>query len=181
MSRIGKKPINLPKGVEVTVDSGNVIRVKGPKGELTQPLDKSIKVDIKDETLFFTRESDDRNHRAQHGLSRALVAGMVKGVTEGFEKKLQIVGVGYKAEKKGKNLVLHLGMSHDVTMPDPDGITTEAPDANTILVKGIDHALVGNHAAKIRAWRKPEPYKGKGIRYENEHVRKKEGKIGAKA
>ena len=181
MSRIGRKPVALPAGVEITVSDANVVTVKGPKGELTQQIDPRITVKVEDNQILITRPSDVRQDRAQHGLSRTLINNMVEGVTKGFEKKLKIVGVGYRAEKKGNTLVMNLGYSHPVEMEDPEGITTEAPDNTTIVVKGIDKALVGNYAAIIRAWRKPEPYKGKGIRYENEQVRRKEGKTGAKA
>ena len=180
MSRIGNKTIALPAGVGVKVDDKNLVTVKGPKGELTQQIDPRIKVAVEGTEVVVTRPTDNRTDRAQHGLSRTLIFNMVKGVTDGYEKKLQIIGVGYRAEKKGNKLVMNLGFSHPVEMEDPEGITTEAPDANTVVVKGIDKALVGNYAAVIRAWRKPEPYKGKGIRYEGEHVRRKEGKTGAK-
>ena len=178
MSRIGRKPVVVPAGVEVTVDANNVVTVKGPKGQLTQEVSKAITVEVTEGEVIVTRESDHRDHRAQHGLARALVNNMVTGVTTGFQKTLKILGVGYRAEKQGSNLNLTLGYSHQIVMPDPEGIETEVPDPNTIIVKGIDKALVGNYAAVIRAWRKPEPYKGKGIRYENEHVRSKEGKAG---
>jgi len=181
MSRIGKKPVALPAGVEVKVDENNLVTVKGPKGQLEQQIDPRIKMEIKESEIVFTRPTDSRNDRAQHGLSRTLVYNMIVGVTEGYSKKLQLIGVGYRAEKKGKKLVMNLGFSHPVEMEDPEGITTEAPDANTVVVSGIDKALVGNYAANIRKWRKPEPYKGKGIRYEGEYVRRKEGKAGAKA
>lgn len=181
MSRIGKKPVALPAGVEVKVDENNLVIVKGPKGQLEQQIDPRIKMEIKESEIVFTRPTDSRNDRAQHGLSRTLVYNMIVGVTEGYSKKLQLIGVGYRAEKKGKKLVMNLGFSHPVEMEDPEGITTEAPDANTVVVSGIDKALVGNYAANIRKWRKPEPYKGKGIRYEGEYVRRKEGKTGAKA
>ena len=161
MSRIGRLPVALPAGVEVKVDGNNVVTVKGPKGELQEQISKLIKVEI-------------------NGLARTLINNMVVGVTTGFEKKLQLVGVGYRCEKQGKNLVMNLGYSHQVIMEDPEGITTECPSANDIVVKGIDKAYVGNYAANIRKWREPEPYKGKGIRYENEVIRRKEGKAGAK-
>ena len=180
MSRIGKKPVELPQGVEINVDDNNVITVKGPKGELRQAISKDIKAEIKDGVLEFTRAADDRGHREQHGLARALVHNMVVGVTTGFEKKLILQGVGYKAEKKGSKLVMNLGYSHPVEMEDPEGITTETPDATTIIVKGIDKSLVGNYSANIRKWRMPEPYKGKGIRFDGEIIRRKEGKTGAK-
>ncbi|MCI7327696.1 50S ribosomal protein L6 [Hornefia butyriciproducens] len=181
MSRIGRKPVTLPAGVEVKVDDKNVVTVKGPKGELEQQVNERIKVEVGEGEIRLSRPTDNRNDRAQHGLSRALIQNMVTGVTSGYEKKLQIIGVGYRAEKKGNKLVMNLGFSHPVEMEDPEGITTETPDANTVVVKGIDKALVGNYAANIRSWRKPEPYKGKGIRYEGERVRRKEGKTGAKA
>lgn len=178
MSRIGRKPVTLPAGVEVKVDDKNVVTVKGPKGELEQQVNERIKVEVGEGEIRLSRPTDNRNDRAQHGLSRALIQNMVTGVTSGYEKKLQIIGVGYRAEKKGNKLVMNLGFSHPVEMEDPEGITTETPDANTVVVKGIDKALVGNYAANIRSWRKPEPYKGKGIRYEGEHVRRKVGKAG---
>ena len=178
MSRIGIKPINLPAGVEVKVD-GNVVSVKGPKGELQETISSLLTVENKDGVVTVSRDGDEAEKRAQHGLARTLINNMVIGVSEGFQKKLQLVGVGYRAEKKGKTLVMNLGYSHPVEMEDPEGIETETPDANTVIVKGIDKALVGNYAANIRAWRKPEPYKGKGIKYEGEHIRRKEGKTGA--
>ncbi|MDY2959407.1 MAG: 50S ribosomal protein L6 [Hornefia sp.] len=181
MSRIGKKPVALPAGVEVKVDENNLVTVKGPKGQLEQQINPRIEIEVKENEIVFTRPTDNRDDRAQHGLSRTLVYNMVIGVTEGYAKRLQLIGVGYKAEKKGKTLVMNLGFSHPVEMEDPEGITTETPDANTVVVSGIDKALVGNYASNIRKWRKPEPYKGKGIRYEGEKVRRKEGKTGAKA
>lgn len=180
MSRIGRKPVALPAGVEITVDDNNLVTVKGPKGQLQEQVSKLINIEIKDNEVIFTRSSEDRNHRAQHGLARTLVNNMVVGVTDGYEKRMQLIGVGYRAEKKGNTLVMNLGFSHPVEMVDPEGITTEAPDATTVVVKGIDKALVGNYAANIRSWREPEPYKGKGIKYENEVIRRKEGKTGAK-
>ena len=179
MSRIGIKPIVVPAGVEVTVD-GNVITVKGPKGQLSQEISKNMTVELNDGVLTVSRPDDDRHNRGQHGLARTLINNMVIGVTQGFEKKLQLVGVGYKAEKKGDTLVMSLGYSHPVEMKDPEGITTECPSQTEVTVKGIDKALVGNYAANIRAWRKPEPYKGKGIKYVDEVIRRKEGKAGAK-
>ena len=179
MSRIGIKPIVVPAGVEVTVD-GNVITVKGTKGQLSQEISKNMTVEVEDGTVTVSRPDDDRHNRGQHGLARTLINNMVIGVTTGFEKKLQLVGVGYKAEKKGDTLVMSLGYSHPVEMKDPEGITTECPSQTEVTVKGIDKALVGNYAANIRAWRKPEPYKGKGIKYVDEVIRRKEGKAGAK-
>ncbi len=179
MSRIGLKPVNLPAGVELKVE-GNVIVVKGPKGELREQISDRLTVEVNEGVVTVSRPSDIKNDRAQHGLARTLISNMVVGVTEGYEKKLELVGVGYKAEKKGDTLVMSLGLSHPVEMKDPAGITTEVPAATEILVKGIDKALVGNYAANIRAWRKPEPYKGKGIRYSGEKIRRKEGKAGVK-
>ena len=178
MSRIGFQTITIPAGVEVKVD-GNVVSVKGPKGELQETISSLLTVENKDGVVTVSRDGDEAEKRAQHGLARTLINNMVIGVSEGFQKKLQLVGVGYRAEKKGKTLVMNLGYSHPVEMEDPEGIETETPDANTVIVKGIDKALVGNYAANIRAWRKPEPYKGKGIKYEGEHIRRKEGKTGA--
>ncbi|WP_027399935.1 50S ribosomal protein L6 [Anaerovorax odorimutans] len=180
MSRIGRLPVTIPAGVEVKVSDKNVVTVKGPKGELQEQISKLIKVEINDGVLTATRDSDDKEVRAVHGLSRTLINNMIVGVTNGFEKKLQLVGVGYKAEKKGKDLVLNLGYSHPVKMEDPEGITTEVTSPTEVVVKGINKAVVGNYAANVRKWRIPEPYKGKGIRYEGEVVRRKEGKTGAK-
>lgn len=181
MSRVGRKPVTLPAGVEVKVDGKNLVTVKGPKGQLEQQIDERIKVEVKENEVILTRPTDNRKDRAQHGLARSLVNNMIVGVTQGYARKLEIIGVGYRAEKKVKKLVMNLGFSHPVEMEDPEGITTETPDANTVVVNGIDKALVGNYASNIRKWRKPEPYKGKGIRYEGERVRRKEGKTGAKA
>ena len=172
MSRIGIRPITIPAGVEVTVEDGNVVKVKGPKGELCSKIGSSMKVNVEDGTLKVERPDDSRENRSQHGLARTLIDNMITGVTKGF-------GVGYSAAKQGKKLVLKLGYSHPIELEDPEGITTETPDANTILIKGIDKAQVGNYAADIRAWRPPEPYKGKGVLYDGEVVHKKEGKSGA--
>ncbi|MEA4988904.1 MAG: 50S ribosomal protein L6 [Anaerovorax sp.] len=180
MSRIGKLPVTIPAGVEVKVSDSNLVTVKGPKGELQEQISNLIKVEVNDGVLTVTRDSDVKEARASHGLSRTLINNMVTGVTNGFEKKLQLIGVGYKAEKKGKVLVLNLGYSHPIEMPDPDGILTEVTSPTEVTVKGISKALVGNYAANIRKWRKPEPYKGKGVRYIDEVVRRKEGKAGAK-
>ena len=179
MSRIGIKPITLPAGVEVKVDSNNVVTVKGPKGELQEQVSKLLNVEINDGVVKVTRDDDSAEKRAQHGLARTLINNMVIGVTEGYSKKLLLVGVGYKAEKKGKKLVMNLGYSHPVEMEDPEGIETEVPDATTVVVKGIRKEQVGNYSANIRAWRRPEPYKGKGIKYDGEVIRRKEGKTGA--
>ena len=179
MSRIGRKPIVVPAGVEVAVN-GNVVTVKGPKGQLSQEISKNMTVEVKEGEVLVTRPSDNREDRSQHGLARTLINNMIIGVTAGYEKKMQLIGVGYKAEKKGNTLVMNLGFSHPVEMVDPEGITTEVPSATEIVVKGMDKALVGNYAANIRAWRKPEPYKGKGIKYVDEVIRRKEGKTGKK-
>ena len=179
MSRIGIKPITLPAGVEVKVDSNNVVTVKGPKGELQEQISKLLNVEINDGVVTVSRDDDSAAKRAQHGLARTLINNMVIGVTEGYSKKLLLVGVGYKAEKKGKKLIMNLGYSHPVEMEDPEGIETEVPDATTVVVKGISKQQVGNYSANIRAWRRPEPYKGKGIKYDGEVIHRKEGKTGA--
>ena len=180
MSRIGLKPVELPAGVEVIVDGNNLVTVKGPKGELTEQLSNLVNITVDGAVVTVSRDSDAKAYREQHGLARTLINNMVIGVTQGYEKKLELVGVGYKVEKKGKVLVLNLGFSHPIEMEDPDGITTEAPSNTEVIVKGIDKALVGNYAANIRKWRKPEPYKGKGVKYAGEVIRRKEGKTGAK-
>lgn len=178
MSRIGVKPITIPAGVEVKAENG-LVTVKGPKGELTQEIAKNLEIKIEDGVLKVARPNDERETRGQHGLARTLINNMIEGVTNGYEKKLVLVGVGYSVAKQGNKLVIKLGYSHPIELEDPAGITTEAPDATTIIVKGIDKALVGNYAADIRAWREPEPYKGKGVLYDGEVVHKKEGKTGA--
>ncbi len=180
MSRIGRLPVTIPAGVEVKVADNNVVAVKGPKGELQEQISKLIKVEINEGVLSVTRDNDGKDARSAHGLSRTLINNMVEGVTNGYQKKLQLVGVGYKTEKKGNLLVLNLGYSHPIEMEDPEGITTEVTSPTEIIVKGTNKALVGNYAANIRKLRKPEPYKGKGIRYEGEVIRRKEGKTGAK-
>ena len=180
MSRIGRLPITIPQGVTVTVDAANVVTVKGPLGQLSQPINKDIQVNIEGDVITVVRPTDNKVHRSLHGLSRTLINNMVEGVTKGYERKLKIVGVGYRAAKTGKNLELTLGFSHPVVMEDPEGLLVEVPSQTDIIVKGIDKQAVGNYAAKIREWRQPEPYKGKGIRYENENVRRKEGKTGKK-
>ena len=177
MSRIGIKPITLPAGVEVKVDSNNVVTVKGPKGELQEQVSKLLNVEINDGVVKVTRDDDSAEKRAQHGLARTLINNMVIGVTEGYSKKLLLVGVGYKAEKKGKKLVMNLGYSHPVEMDDPDGIETKV-DGNKIIVSGVSKEKVGQYAAEIREKRKPEPYKGKGIKYETEVIRRKVGTTG---
>lgn len=178
MSRIGRLPVSLPAGVTVTVDEANVVSVKGPKGELKEAINPDIKVNVEGSVLTVTRPTDQKQHRALHGLSRALIANMVTGVTQGFEKTLEIVGVGYKAQKTGKKITLSMGFSHPVEIEEPAGITFDVPNANTVVVKGISKQAVGEVAAKIRDVRPPEPYKGKGIRYRNEVVRRKVGKTG---
>jgi len=180
MSRIGKLPIDVPQGVQVLVSDKNVVTVKGPLGTLSEAIDKDIIINIENNVLTVSRPTEQKRHRAVHGLSRALIFNMVEGVTKGFERKLKIVGVGYKAIKNGKKLELALGYSHPVVMEDPDGLETVVTSPTDIVVKGINKQQVGNHASKIRDWRKPEPYKGKGIRYDNEVVRRKEGKSGKK-
>ena len=180
MSRIGKLPVDIPAGVEIDIDGDNIVTVKGPKGELQEQVSKLVKIEINENRLSVARPGDDKDSRAQHGLARTLVNNMVVGVTAGYAKKLLISGVGFKAEKKGDVLVMNLGYSHLIELPDPSGITTEVTNPTEIVVKGINKSQVGNYAADIRAWRKPEPYKGKGIRYENEVLRRKEGKTGKK-
>lgn len=179
MSRIGKKPISLPVGVEVSVE-GNTVTVKGPKGVLTQETPANMTIDIADGILQVSRPSDSKNDRALHGLTRALIANMIEGVVNGYEKKLELVGVGYRAQMQGDKLVINIGFSHPVEIDPPAGIQFEVPAPTKITVKGIDKQLVGNTTAHIRAVRKPEPYKGKGIKYENEYIRRKAGKAGAK-
>ena len=177
MSRIGNKAIALSAGVEVTVDNKNVT-VKGPKGTLSIEVVKGINVKVEDNNIIVTRDNDD--YKAVHGLTRSLVANMVTGVTEGYTKKLEINGVGYRAAKQGNKLALTLGYSHPVEFFDTEDVTFEVPDANTILVKGIDKQKVGQMAAVVREKRLPEPYKGKGIKYADERIRRKEGKAGGK-
>ena len=180
MSRIGKLPIKLPAGVSVTVDGENLVTVKGPKGTLSQKVNKDISISQEDGTMHVARPSDSKPHRAMHGLYRALINNMVTGVTSGFDKVLVLEGVGYRASVAGKQLTLNVGYSHPVVFDAPDTIGFETPAPNRIIVKGIDKQLVGAIAADIRATRKPEPYLGKGIRYEKEHIRRKEGKTGKK-
>ncbi|HMR97404.1 MAG TPA: 50S ribosomal protein L6 [Microthrixaceae bacterium] len=177
MSRIGKAPIAVPSGVTVTLD-GQSISVKGPKGELSRSYSELISVRQDGEQLVVERSGDDRDARAQHGLVRSLIQNMVTGVTQGFQKDLEIVGVGYRAQAKGQGLELSLGFSHPVVVDAPDGISFNVPQPTRIEVHGIDKQLVGQVAANIREWRKPEPYKGKGVRYADEHVRRKAGKAG---
>jgi large subunit ribosomal protein L6 len=175
MSRIGRKPIEIPEGVEIDVKPGTV-SVKGPKGELAQTVDRDMTVSVDDGTLTVERPTDRGEHRALHGLTRSLIANMVQGVTDGFERRLEIQGVGYRANLKGKNLEMALGYSHPVTIEAPEGIQFEVPQPTEVVVRGIDKQLVGEMAARVRKSRPPEPYKGKGVRYAGEHVARKVGK-----
>lgn len=177
MSRIGRKPITIPAGVDVKLD-GTVITVKGPKGTLTQSLHPDMQVAVDAGVITVARPSDDKEHRSLHGLTRTLVANMVEGVTNGFKKELDVNGVGYRVQKQGKNLVMNLGYSHQVIVPEIDGITIEAPTPNKIVILGPDKQKVGQFAAEVREKRPPEPYKGKGIKYVDEVIRRKEGKAG---
>jgi large subunit ribosomal protein L6 len=179
MSRIGKKPVKIPQGVEVKIE-GNTVTVKGPKGSISRQFHREMKIKEEDDKIIVERPSDDNMHRALHGLTRTLISNMVKGVVEGFEKRLSMEGVGYRAAKQGSKLVLTVGYSHPVEIEPPKGIEFEVPAPNKIVVKGIDKELVGQVAANIRKVREPEPYKGKGIRYEDEVIRRKVGKTGAK-
>ncbi len=178
MSRIGKMPITIPAGVSIDISDENVVTVKGPKGELKEQISKEITVGIEDGVLSVTRSSDDKKHRALHGLARALIMNMVTGVTDGFKKNLEMVGVGYRAQKQGNKLVLAVGYSHPVEFEEKDGITFDVPAPTQIVVNGISKQMVGEIAAKIRGVRPPEPYLGKGIKYSDEVIRRKEGKTG---
>ena len=178
MSRIGKLPITVPGGVTITVGDGNTVTVKGPKGTLTENLSPAMELVQENGVLTVKRPSDSKEHRALHGLTRSLVHNMVVGVTEGFSKNLEINGVGYRAQMQGTKLVLNLGYSHPVEITPPSGISFECPTPNKVIVKGISKQQVGQVAADIRKWRKPEPYKGKGIKYVDEVIRRKEGKAG---
>jgi large subunit ribosomal protein L6 len=175
VSRTGRAPISIPHGVSVDIKK-NVVRVKGPKGELEQKIDASIKVNVADGSVQVARATDNRQHRAFHGLYRALIANMIKGVSEGFSKQLEIVGVGYRAETRGKSLFLQLGYSHPIVYLAPATIAISTPSATSIIISGANKELVGLVAAKIRSFRPPEPYKGKGIRYTGEEIRRKAGK-----
>ena len=179
MSRIGKKPVPVPQGVTVAVD-GTTVTVKGPKGELSRSFADGMKIRVENDEVVIERPSEEKNVRALHGLTRALIANMVQGVTEGFKKTLEIIGVGYRAEKKGKNLVVNVGYSHPVEYPEPAGITLTTPAPTVIVIEGIDKQKVGQVAAELREFRPPEPYKGKGIRYQGEQVRRKAGKTAGK-
>ena len=179
MSRIGLKPIEIPAGVDVKVD-GTTVTVKGPKGELTRNVHPNMAVAVEGNEVIVKRPNDEKENKSLHGLTRTLIHNMVLGVTEGFKKNLEVNGVGYRAQKKGKEITFNLGFSHPVVMTDPEGIETEMDGQNIIIVKGIDKEKVGQYAAEIRELRKPEPYKGKGIKYADEVIRRKVGKTGAK-
>ena len=179
MSRIGRKPIAVPAGVDVSIADG-VVTVKGAKGTLTQKVHPNMTVTVENGEVLVTRPNDEKENRALHGLTRSLIANMVTGVTKGFSKKLEVNGVGYRVQKQGKDLVMNLGYSHQVTVSEIPGITIEAPSPNEIIISGPDKQLVGQFAAEVREKRPPEPYKGKGIKYADEHIRRKEGKAGGK-
>lgn len=179
MSRIGRKPIVIPAGVDVKIDN-NVVTVKGPKGTLTQKINPLISVEVKDGEVIVTRPNDEKEARSLHGLSRTLINNMVIGVTEGYSKKLEVNGVGYRVQKQGKDLIMNLGYSHQVTVSEIPGITIEVNGTNEIIISGADKQLVGQFASEVREKRPPEPYKGKGIKYADEHIRRKEGKAGGK-
>ncbi|MBE7023074.1 MAG: 50S ribosomal protein L6 [Ruminococcaceae bacterium] len=180
MSRIGKQPIAIPAGVDVTIGANNEITVKGPKGTLVQTMSADMIIKKDGEAVVVERPSDVKEHRALHGLTRTLIANMVTGVSEGFTKTLEINGVGYRAAKQGNKLVMNLGYSHQVEMEEPDGIKIDVPQPNQIIISGYDKQKVGQFAAQVREKRPPEPYKGKGIKYVEEVIRRKEGKTGAK-
>ena len=179
MSRIGRMPIAVPAGVEVKID-GHVVTVKGAKATLTREIHPNMNVAMEGNEILVTRPNDDKQNRALHGLTRSLIHNMVVGVTEGFKKELSVQSVGYRVQKQGKDLVMNLGYSHPVTMTEIEGITIDVPNPNSIIISGPDKQKVGQFAAEIREKRPPEPYKGKGIRYSDEYVRRKEGKTGAK-
>ena len=175
MSRIGKKPITIPAGVDVKIN-GSEVTVKGPKGELKNTFNADINIAIEGSEIIVTRPTDNKEHRSLHGLTRTLIANMVEGVTNGFSKELEVNGVGYRVQKQGKNLVMNLGFSHQVIMEEIPGITIEVPSPNKIVISGADKQMVGQFAAEVREKRPPEPYKGKGIKYVDEYIRRKEGK-----
>lgn len=179
MSRIGKKTIEIPKGVTVSF-SGNNVTVKGPKGELSKALHAALKIEMKDSEINVSRPDDTKTNRALHGLTRALIQNMINGVSQGYSKTLDIVGVGYKVEQKGSNLLINIGYSHPIYFIPPDGVKLESTTPTQIVISGIDKQLVGQVAAKIRSIRKPEPYKGKGIKYSDEHIVRKAGKTAGK-
>ena len=178
MSRIGLKPIDLPTGIEIKVDDNNLVEVKGPKGQLTEQINPELGINIEDGVLTVGRPTESKKHKSLHGLSRTLISNMIVGVTEGYSKTLEIEGTGYRAAKNGNKLVLTLGYSHPIELEDPQGIEVEVPATNRIIIKGINKQQVGNYASVIRDFRKPEPYKGKGVRYAGEYVRRKVGKTG---
>ncbi len=179
MSRIGRKPISIPAGVKVLVEQ-NVVTVEGPKGRLSRAIHPDMKLVVGGDVVAVERPSDAKLHRSLHGTTRSVIANMVEGVTQGFSKNLDLVGVGYRANKSGSTVTLSLGYSHPVILPTEDGIEVEVPAANKLVIRGIDKEQVGEYAAKVRSLRKPEPYKGKGIKYENEVIRRKVGKTGKK-
>ncbi len=179
MSRIGRMPIAIPAGVTVEVN-GNVVKAKGPKGELTKAMHPDMIIEVEGSEVLVKRPSEDKMHKSLHGLTRTLVNNMVVGVSEGYKKELDVVGVGYRVAMEGKKLVMNIGFSHQVTVEPIDGITIESPAPNKIIISGLDKQMVGQFAADVRKKRPPEPYKGKGIRYTGEVVRRKEGKTGAK-
>ena len=179
MSRIGRKPIAIPAGVEVKID-GTVVTVKGPKGTLTRSIHPNMAVKVEGAEVIVTRPNDEQENRALHGLTRTLISNMVEGVSNGYTKGLEINGVGYRAQKQGSDVVLNLGFSHQVIIKEPEGITIDVPAPNKLVISGINKELVGQFAAEVRGKRPPEPYKGKGIKYTTETIRRKEGKAGAK-
>ncbi|MBD3224062.1 MAG: 50S ribosomal protein L6 [Caldithrix sp.] len=180
MSRVGKLPVKIPEKVEVSIEKGNRVKVKGPKGEIEKVIPEQVDIKMEDDSVSVSPKSQDKFSRAVHGLARALLNNMVLGVSQGFSKKLEISGIGYKAEMKGKKLLLNIGYSHPIIFGAGDAVKLSTPTPNNIEISGIDKELVGLVAAKIRSFRKPEPYKGKGIRYENEYVRRKAGKAAGK-
>lgn len=177
MSRIGRQPVAIPAGVDVKVD-GSTVTVKGPKGTLTRTVHSNMSVALEDGKVTVTRPNDSNLNKSLHGLTRTLIANMIEGVEKGYSKELEVNGVGYRAAKQGKDLVLNIGFSHQVIMPEPEGITVEVPGPNKIIISGPDKQKVGQFAAEVREKRPPEPYKGKGIKYADEHIRRKEGKAG---
>ena len=178
MSRIGNKPINIPEGVEVSLKEGNVLTAKGKQGEITRTLSPSIEINVSDQDIVCERPNDSKANRIAHGTTRSLVFNMVEGVANGFSKKLELNGVGYRAQKQGNKLVLNVGLSHPVEFEQPDGIEIEVPSNTEIVIKGASKEAVGQLAAKVRGVRPPEPYQGKGIKYADEQIRRKEGKTG---
>lgn len=178
MSRIGLKPIEIPSGVEIKVNDKNYIDVKGPKGSLGQQLSEDMGIKIEENEIIVSRPTENKRHKSLHGLTRTLIANMIEGVINGYSKTLEIQGTGYRAQKQGKKLILNLGYSHPIELDDPEGIEVDVPKVNQIIIKGMNKQQVGNYAAVIRDFRKPEPYKGKGVRYMDEMVRRKVGKTG---